>query len=370
MDEVAIFWDYENVRVVAKGINIPIAEALITYSESLGHTRVKKVYSNWAGINKEIIQALYSLGFDAIQVSMGKPNSVDVKIAVDCLETAQLYPEINCFILLTGDKDFISLVNALKANRRKVIIIGDSHNVSEHLLLSADDFLSLEELSKMYKARDFSKIKTPKKKEKSTPFDTAVEWLTDTVKLARENSKTTRRAVIDSLMRSSPSFDYKGATMVQRPDDKTKTFNSFSKFIVAAEDKGKIKTEIIEGFMEIFLPEEDPNIESELSPNLKNVIDKEDWKKIFEILVKDFSENESKDTDELKYGYLHNSLRSAKKEGLLSYSNRILANAIKKLIDIGFLIPQLDSKFTLATDYKENSETYLKKAMSRTDDTL
>ena len=367
MDEVAIFWDYENVRVVAKGINIPIAEALITYSESLGHPRVKKVYSDWAGVNKAIIQALYSLGFDAIQISMGKTNSVDVKIAVDCLETAQLYPEINCFILLTGDKDFISLVNALRANRRKVIIIGDSHNVSEHLLLSADDFLSLEELSKMYKARDFSKIASPKKKEKSTPFDTAVEWLIDTVKLARENSKTTRRALIDNLMRSSPSFDYKGATMVQRPDDKTKNFNSFSKFVVAAEDKGKIKTEIIEGFLEIFLPEEDPQIESELSPNLKDVIEKEDWRKIFEITIKAFSESKSKDNYELKFGYLHNSLRSAKKKGLLSYSNRKLKNAIEKLIDIGLLISQLDSKFTLATDYKEKSEGYFKKAMNLDD---
>ena len=238
------------------------------------------------------------------------------------------------------------------------------------MLLSADDFLSLEELSKMYIARDFSKIKTPKKKEKSTPFDTAVEWLIETVKLARENSKTTRRAVIDGLMRSSPSFDYKGATMVQRLDDKTKTFNSFSKFIVAAEDKGKIKTEIIEGFMEIFLPEEDPQVESELSPNLKDVIEKEDWRKIFEILVTAFSESKSNDTNELKFGHLHNSLRFAKKEGLLSYSNKKLKNAIEKLIDIEFLIPQTDSKFTLATDYKEKSEKYFKKAMNSVDDTL
>ncbi len=364
MDEVAIFWDYENVRVVAKGINVPIAEALIKYSESLGHLRVKKVYSDWAGINKEIIQALYSLGFDAIQVSMGKPNSVDVKIAVDCLETAQLYPEINCFILLTGDKDFISLVNALKANRRKVIIIGDTHNISEHLLLSADDFLSLGELSKMYKARDFSKIKIFKKKEKPIPFDTAVDWLIETIQLARENSKTTRSALIDNLMRSSSNFDYKGASMVQEPDDKTKTFNSFSKFVAAAEEKGKIKTEIIEGFMEIFLPEEDPHVESELSPNLKDIIDKEDWRKIFEIIINAYTTGKNEDKQEHKYSYLHNLLRSAKKEGILSYSNRKLANAIEKLIEIRLLISQSAKKFTLTEDCRENLEDYLKKAMN------
>ena len=361
MDEVAIFWDYENVRVIAKGINVPIAEALIQYSESLGHPRVKKVYSDWVGINKEIIQALYSLGFDAIQVSMGKPNSVDVKIAVDCLDTAQLYPEINCFIIITGDKDFISLVNSLKANRRKVIIIGDSHTVSEHLLLSADDFLSLEELSKMYKASEFSKVIQLKKKEKAIPFDTAVKWLIETVKLAREKGKTTRFALIDNLMRSSQSFDYKGATIVQKSDDKTKTFKAFSKFVTAAEERGKIKTEIIEGFTEIFLLEEDPQIESELSPNLKDVIEKEDWKKIFEIIIKTYTDVEDKEKVEHKFGYLHSHLRTAKKEGLLPYSNRKLGNAISKLEEIGFLIQIATAKYTLTEDYKENLEVYIEK---------
>ncbi len=197
-----------------------------------------------------------------------------------------------------------------------------------------------------------------------------MQWLIVTVKFARENSKTTRRAVIDNLMRSSPNFDYKGATMVQRPDDKTKTFSTFSKFIVAAEEKGKIKTEIIEGFMEIFLPEEDPNVESELSPNLKDVIDKEDWKKIFEIIIKNFIEDKNVDENEIKYGYLHTSLRTAKKEGLLLYSNRKLANALKKLIDIGFLIPQTDKTFSLTPDYKEAKETYLEKAMNNKDSKL
>ena len=190
------------------------------------------------------------------------------------------------------------------------------------------------------------------------------------MKLARENSKTTRRGVIDNLMRSSPNFDYKGATMVQKPDDKAKTFSSFSKFVVAVEEIGKVKTEIIEGFMEIFLPEEDPQIESELSPNLKDVIEKEDWKKIFELIIKTFSESKNEDSDELSFTNLHFPLRSAKKKGLLPYSNRRLRNAIEKLITIGFLIQQSNSKITLVTDSKENSEKYFKKAMNSTNDTL
>ncbi|KKM77842.1 hypothetical protein LCGC14_1365930 [marine sediment metagenome] len=362
MDEVAIFWDYENVRVVAKGINVPLAEALIKYSESQGHPRVKKVYSNWAGINKEIVQALYSLGFDTIHISMGKTNSADVKIAVDCLETAKLYPDINSFIIVTGDKDFIPVVNSLKADRRKVIIVGNSNIVSEHLLLSADDFISLEELSKMYKSRNFSKSTKPKKKEKAISFNKAVKWLKDTVKLARLQSKTTRLALIDNFMRSSQNFDYKGSSVVQQPNDKSSTFSSFTKFITEAEKQGKIKTEIIEGFMEIFLIEENPQVESELNPNLKDVIEKEDWRLIFETLIKAYTDIKSEEKVEHKYAYLHNQLRTLKKEGLLLYSNSKLSSAITKLEEIGFLNSKDDSKYTLTEDYKENLENYIEKA--------
>ncbi len=365
MDEVAIFWDYENVKVVAKGINVPLAEALIKYAESQGHPRIKKVYSNWTGINKEIVQALYSLGFDTIHVSMGKKNSVDVKIAVDCLETANLYPDINCFIIVTGDKDFISVVNSLKADRRRVIIVGNSHIVSEHLLLSADDFISLEELSKMYKSRNFSKLTKLKKKEKAISFDKAVKWLKETVKLAREQSKTTRLALIDNLMRSTQNFDYKGASVVQQPNDKSSTFSSFTKFITEAEKLGKIKTEIIEGFTEIFLIEENPQVESELNPNLKEVIEKEDWRLILKTIIKTFTDIKSEEKVEHKYGYLHNNLRTVKKEGLLPYSNRILKNAIVKLEEIKFLISQDDSKYTLTKDYKKNLEKYIEKATTK-----
>ena len=128
-----------------------------------------------------------------------------------------------------------------------------------------------------------------------------------------------------------------------------------------AEEKGKIKTDVIEGFMEIFLPEEDPHVESELSPNLKDVIEKEDWAKIFNIIINAYTENKTQDNLEHKYGYLHNSLRSAKKEGLLAYSNSKLANALQKLKEIKFLILQPTSKFSLAEDYKENLKDYIEK---------
>jgi uncharacterized protein (TIGR00288 family) len=146
---IAVFWDYENTKVPAEGINLPLAEALIAYSGSLGHPTILRVYSNWQREKSAVsVQALYSLGFEPIHVSMGKPNSVDLKLAIDCLSTAYNHSEIEHFIIVTADKDFIPLVNALKALKKRVIIVGKADVVSEHLMLSAHNFVPLETLPK------------------------------------------------------------------------------------------------------------------------------------------------------------------------------------------------------------------------------
>lgn len=364
MDEVAIFWDYENVHVVAKGINVPLAESLIDYSESVGHTSVKKVYSNWSGVNQVITQALYSLGFEPIHVSMGKPNSVDVKLAVDCLDIAQKTPSIKYFIIVTGDKDFIPVVNWLKSHRKEVIIIGRSDIVSEHLILSANNFVSFEELSKMHKARKFSK--TIISKEKSISFKEAINCLIEVISNAREQGKSTRLAIIDNFMRSSTSYNYNGASSVQKPDKK-ETFSSFSKFIKAAEEAGKIKTDTIEGFTEIFLLEEDPQKESEFSPTLLDKLGKVGWTKLFDSVIKIMAEEKAKNDDDYfgRYMFLLKKLKEEKKENLLPYSNNTIKKALEKLIEIGFLVKQPDSSYKLVENYKQDLDSFKDKALNK-----
>lgn len=351
-EEVAIFWDYENVKVVAEGINVPLAESLIEYSESIGHPRVKKVYSNWVGIHNVIIKALYSLGFEPIQVSMGKTNSVDLKIAVDCLDTAISNPLIKYFIIVTGDKDFIPVVNWLKANRREVTIIGKLEISSEHLILSANKFVSLEELSKMF---DCS-TKAIKIKAKAMPFKEAVKCLIKTITKAREQGRSTRFASIDILMRSSKDFDYNGAMFVKDPSS-SNNFPSFGSFLTAAEETGKIKMEIIEGFKEIFLKEEDPEVESEFSPALLDTIQNEHWKKFFDLLMNTFFSTEKN----YNFADLHNVLRLVKKEENLPYSNNTLKSALFKIIETGFLVKKDIYNWDLVEDHQSNLDAYLKK---------
>lgn len=360
MHDVAIFWDYENVKVVAQGVNVPMAESLIAYAESVGHPRVKKVYCNWRAIGDAITQALYSLGFDLIQISMGKPNSVDLKLAVDCLDIAQNTPSIKYFIIVTGDKDYIPVISWLQEQRKEVIVIGRPDVVSEHLLLSANKFISLEELSKMVLTRAFSK--TAAIETKLLTFEEGIDCLLEAVSAVRDQGKTTLFPLIDTFMRSSQKYDYRGAKhSIQRPNGPG-TFSAFGEFITAAEQTGKIRTHTSEGFKEIFLPEEDPSTESEFSPLPADKIDAENWEEIIKIIENDYLPVKNEiDSDESPFMHLFNSLRRARNADTIQYSNKTLKEALEKLIAIGFLIKTPKGFFKLAEGYKENLHTFFEK---------
>lgn len=355
-DDVAIFWDYENVSAAAKEINVPIAESLLAYSETIGYPSIKKVYSNWRSSTGTISKALYSLGFDTIQVSMGKENSVDVKLTVDCMDIAFKNPEIKHFIIVTGDKDYVSLVCWLRNNKKNVIIIGKTETVSEHLMLSANSFVPLEELP----AVDIGTSIDESKQEtvKLIKFQEAVSCLKEAISLAREQGKSTRYTIIGAIMRTIENYNYHGANSVLK--SKTETFKTFSSFLSQAEEQNLIKIQMVEGFKEIFLPEEDPVLESEFSPKLQEEITKEHWTTIIEKVIEAFHLNVGKEFYGT-FGSISKSVRQAKQEGLLPFSNRKLNEYLDKLIELGFLIKQDDGTYTLNDEQTKSIDELLVK---------
>lgn len=357
--EVAVFWDYENVTVNAEGLKVPVAEKLVDYTKSLGHVRLKRVYANWANCNLAINRALYSLGFDPIHVSMGKANSVDVKIAVDCLDTAILYPTISDFIIVTGDKDFISVVNWLKDNRKKVTIIGKSDIISEHLLLSADHFVSLEEFSKMDLQESTEENHSHSKKHRTIKFNDAIKCLIEVITNARDQTKSTRFNTIDNLMRSHPEFNYFGVKSI-KPLEDGEVFSSFKKFIQKVESMGLIKSETVGGFKEIFLMEENPSEESEFGKKLPEIKDKDHWRIIMTLIDEIYQQIHEKFGSQYStLIYLGNGLRKARQNFNLPYSNRVFRNSVNILIEKGYLIINDQGHIERISNYTQKRENYI-----------
>ena len=386
--ETAIFWDYENVRESAKKMGsqtTPVAESIVEYSKSQGHVRVKAVYANWRRENESVAKTLYSMGFEPIHISLRKANSVDVKLAVDCLTAAYQYPNIKNFIIVTADKDFIPLANALKSLERRVTLVGRAETASDELIMSADQFISLEELPNtlallngepsLPAAASSSNVPKPKLKVarpvKLLDYEVALDCLLMTIERAQDRGSSTRFAPIDILMRSSTNCTYQGANCIRKPssnadDNGRKTFETFSEFVAQVEADGKVHQREVDGFQELFLAsDDDVPLESEAGEEAatpvktqRSLLDRQDWVMIVELIHRALEEGRPGPT----YGRFKIFLayvRRGAKEGKLPNNFSVLRNGVSQLAEVGVLVRQDDGSYRLAEDWDANQEQYL-----------
>ncbi|MCH7712256.1 MAG: NYN domain-containing protein [Chloroflexi bacterium] len=158
-DDVALFIDWENFKIsLAVGHRTPNVSALKEEVSNHGRVVVAKAYADWVTRSPELRgasqfindpPALYAAGIEPVYVptrlSFGNPsatgyhrttrvkNSVDVKMTADCIEIAHSYPNISTFVLVSGDSDFIHVINTLRTMGKRVIIIGVSWSISHRL---------------------------------------------------------------------------------------------------------------------------------------------------------------------------------------------------------------------------------------------
>ena len=166
-EDVALFIDWENFKIsLAVGRRHPNVSALKEEVSNHGRVVVAKAYADWVTRAPELRgasqfindpPALYLAGIDPVYVptrlatgngSNGEPgrtirvkNSVDVKMTADCIECAHSYPNIRTFVLVSGDSDFIHVINALRTMGKRVIIIGVSWATSRRLSDQVDELI-------------------------------------------------------------------------------------------------------------------------------------------------------------------------------------------------------------------------------------
>ena len=165
--DVALFIDWENFKIsLAAGHRTPNVSALKEEAANQGRVVVAKAYADWVTRSPELRgasqfindpPALYAAGIEPVYVptrlSFGPPsatgysrttrvkNSVDVKMTTDCIETAHSHPNIGTYILVSGDSDFIHVVNTLRTMGKQVVIIGVTWSTSRRLADQVDGLI-------------------------------------------------------------------------------------------------------------------------------------------------------------------------------------------------------------------------------------
>ena len=164
-DDVALFIDWENFKIsLASGHRTPNVSALKEEVGNHGRVVVAKAYADWVSRAPELRgasqftndpPALYAAGIEPVYVPTRLPpvgaadsyrtarikNSVDVKMTADCIECAHSYSNIGTYVLVSGDSDFIHVINTLRAMGKKVIIIGVSWSTSRRLADQVDGLI-------------------------------------------------------------------------------------------------------------------------------------------------------------------------------------------------------------------------------------
>lgn len=101
----------------------------------------------------EFHEALASQGFEVktkpLQVFIGgqKKGDWDVGIAIDIL---RLEPKIDVAVLVSGDGDFVPLVELAQQRGVRVEVVGFQKSTSSHLIEAADSFLDLTQDPKKF----------------------------------------------------------------------------------------------------------------------------------------------------------------------------------------------------------------------------
>ena len=142
--QVALFMDFENLAISAEeSFGRLKTEVFIETSEQFGRCITKRAYGDWTRFSR-YSQDLLQHAIEAIQLfHYGGPNdknAADIQMVADILEMLFTHPEIDVFILATGDSDFSAVARKLRSYGKRVIGIGLRQATSEVLVNACDRF--------------------------------------------------------------------------------------------------------------------------------------------------------------------------------------------------------------------------------------
>ncbi|MHA2610500.1 MAG: NYN domain-containing protein [bacterium JZ-2024 1] len=166
MKKRALFIDYENVHFSLEneyGIE-PDVEHLHRILEKIqeeGYPTIARCYADWEQF-PELATVWKNLGVDPIFVpvkSLGKwgrhSNAVDLQLSVDWMETLWKIPEIEEFLLVSGDRDFLPILHKTLAQGKEVKVFTFRTSTGEILervmksrIYFLDEFLGLQRVEK------------------------------------------------------------------------------------------------------------------------------------------------------------------------------------------------------------------------------
>ncbi|QOY85808.1 NYN domain-containing protein [Paludibaculum fermentans] len=147
---IAVFVDYDNIEIGVKSTlrrEFEVSLVLDALKER-GDIVAKFAYANWSrqeGATRQMAENAVQM-VQRIPSPRGDKNGADINLALDALEMAFTHDHVNAFAVVSGDSDFIPLVNKLKEYGKTVFVVGGKAFTSTILQQNCHEFISFESL--------------------------------------------------------------------------------------------------------------------------------------------------------------------------------------------------------------------------------
>jgi len=152
---IAIFWDLENVPLCARRVTVSKSDIEAWLGRRFPNADVvlKNVYGD-LDRSRRFIQPLLETGFKLIDIphsGKAERNAVDKAIIRDMSLLAIEQPDIDIFVLVSGDADYSHTVLELKEKGKHVIVIARKGATAGKLRSICSGFISYAKLTQTSK---------------------------------------------------------------------------------------------------------------------------------------------------------------------------------------------------------------------------
>lgn len=151
-NDVAIFLDLDNLVIGARDANLTFDANLLVDNikrRTGGRVVLRRAYSGNLRQDQKLMKDVATAGFtmqSAVALNNFGKNLVDMYMVVDTMDTLVDGQEYSTYVLVTGDRDFVPLIHALRRRGKHVIGVGLRHTTSENLMGLCDEYIFYEEM--------------------------------------------------------------------------------------------------------------------------------------------------------------------------------------------------------------------------------
>ena len=161
---IAIYIDYENVCRRLRKYNVhPIDDlnfftSVVNYFKQIDCNILKLVaYANFEDSDFSIQDQtkIHNYGVNVKHTSIDGKSSADMELVVDVLKDLYKMSVIDMFVIISNDRDYIPLIQAIKLENKKTFVLSTKNGFNEVVNVFADYHQFIEDLFE-FQSRGFS----------------------------------------------------------------------------------------------------------------------------------------------------------------------------------------------------------------------